>query len=341
MRKHRNTKGKRRPLDAKILRLYFAKGLSEAEIAKHLGIGRSLVESRIKRSGHKPRSAAEGIRLSIRHRAENPLGAKRCIGLAPDRNGILVQCPVVFRPIHPKKKYHTTACYSWTFQRRSRGVVPGDKYVKGAHVKQHPPKLCKKGWTIRDGRIAECLQPFTRGRTDKEYHSTKCAFQTLRWRNTGHYLGECVRRTCAYRNCRNGEGGTKGTFNRVKRSPTGKYYCPRSTHATREREARIVDHLLAQARADAIALSGANGQEQAGAKLKKKPKRGPEKQSEQTTNWYKIGAEVEEQIPVNLRNDRHSIIGARHYVADRRAMSRKTVAYYHKVYRQYCKKNGN
>jgi len=158
------------------------------------------------------------------NKAGHHLPDRHCIGLMPDRNGILVQCPEVFAPVKADKEYHSTACYNWTFQRLALGYRKGDPYRKGAHTKQHPPKICKEGWTIRDGLIAVCGEPFTRGRTDKKYHSTECLFRTRRWRELGYHLKDSVRQECAYRNCRKGEGGARGTFDRIHRSKSGLYW---------------------------------------------------------------------------------------------------------------------
>jgi hypothetical protein len=257
----------------------------------------------------------------------------------------------------------------WTYPRLQLGYRAGQVYVKGAHKKEHPPKLCRTGWTIRDGRIAECLQPFTRGRTDKEYHSTKCLFQTRRWRELGYHLGDSVRRTCAYRNCRKSEGGTRKSFDRVKRSPTGEYYCPGSTHAQREREAREIDRVRTAAKAEALAQAGANGQGQAQPDSRKRGKY--KKKSLKEKRPFQIGLGVErenanfeqlyaakkalpskskrndkalkrelskagfsdERINVALRSQT-PLIAARRYISNETGMSLQVVGKYHREYKR-------
>jgi transposase len=181
-------------------------------------------------------------------------GKVHCIGLTPDTNNILVQCPELFTPYRVGQQYHSTACYSWTFNRLQLGYRLDDVYVKGAHTKRYPPEVCKKGWTIRDGILTACTEPFVRNsRTVTEYHSPACRQRTRRWKSLGYHLTDSVRRQCAYRNCAKGEGGTRKRFDRVKRSPTGEYFCCHP-HVAREREARATDRLLADARAEALTL---------------------------------------------------------------------------------------
>jgi hypothetical protein len=178
--------------------------------------------------------------------APNTNRPARCIGWVTDDSQILVRCPEVFTPTSAHMKYHSPDCQQWTGNRRSLGYCLGQVYVEGRHTKRHPPKLCQEGWAIRNGKIAECTEPFTRGRTDKRYHSSFCFHQTRRWRKIGYHLGDSVRRKCAYRNCKKGADGNRGTFDQIHRSlKSGNYFCDPRCNAA-EKRAREAERVAAQ-----------------------------------------------------------------------------------------------
>ena len=161
---------------------------------------------------------------------------KACIGLVVDSaTRRLVRCPKSFRPARANRKYHSKQCYDWTWRRLSDRFSLGDLYVKGQHRKRHAPKTCG-GWAILDGVFAPCEEAFTQGRADKKYHSLECFRRTRRWRQIGYHLGDAVRRTCAYRNCKKGFGGTRGTFDQIHRSlKSGRYFCDHRCQAAENR----------------------------------------------------------------------------------------------------------
>ncbi len=188
----------------------------------------------------------------------------RCIGMIVDSNHILIQCSETVPagetrisygsgrdPRYHSRAYllyHSKECYMFTLRRRRLGYVLGDPYLKWSRTKRHA-KLCE-GWTIRDGIIATCSKPFTAGTTLQKHHSLACMYQTRRWRKIGYRLGESVRRTCAYRNCSKGEGGSPGTFDRIRhRKGDVDYWCDGRCAAAeqRAREAERVAEIVAKA----------------------------------------------------------------------------------------------
>jgi hypothetical protein len=110
----------------------------------------------------------------------------------------------------------------------------------------------------------------------------------------------------------------------------------------------IIKHAISDAelippdemRAFLLIGTGANGQRQAVAKPKKDRKHGPDKQAVPTRSYYKIGNEVENKIPADLKDDLHAIVHTRKLVAADRQMSPKTVANYHKKFRQFLNTEG-
>jgi hypothetical protein len=166
---------------------------------------------------------------------------KRCIGMVADSNHILVQCPETWRTTR-FKLYHSQACQAWTLHRRQHGLALGDSYFKHRFTLKYPPGQCQKGWTIRGGVIAKCAEPFTRHSTLKQYHSAACTQRTLAWQRLGRRLGDSVRRTCAYRDCHEGEGGTRKTFDRLARNKSGLYFCCKA-HKMAELHARVADRV--------------------------------------------------------------------------------------------------
>jgi hypothetical protein len=173
----------------------------------------------------------------------------RCIGMVVDSNHILVQCPAKVKPgeyslrDHSKSyvRYHSKACYMWTRRRQRDGLALGDIYIKWQRRKHHQPKRCQ-GWIVRDGVIAQCTETFTAVTTRQKHHSLACMYQTRRWRKIGYRPGDSVRRTCGYRNCKKGDGGTRKTFDRIGRNKSGQHFCC-NLHNTAESNARMGDRL--------------------------------------------------------------------------------------------------
>jgi hypothetical protein len=184
---------------------------------------------------------------------QNSTGSRRrCVGLTVDSHHILVQCPVTFVPARSSMQYHSPKCQAWTRERRRHEQALGEVYVKNRNTLQYGPKSCQKGWTIRDGIIVRCAEPFTPRGPLKEYHSLRCSSRTLAWRRFGYSLGDSVRRTCAYRKCQSGEGGTRKTVDRPHRNRSGNYFCCPS-HKVTESNARRAD-ILAEAKRMAVEL---------------------------------------------------------------------------------------
>jgi hypothetical protein len=169
---------------------------------------------------------------------------KRCAGWAVDSNRCLIRCSKLTRPSSPYKAYHSLGCYMFRLRRRALGYGLGDLYVRWSRTKRHP-KLCE-GWTIRDGVIATCAKPFTAGTTRQKHHTVECMYQTKRWRKIGYLLGDPVRRICGYRNCKKGEGGTRGTFDRIRRRKGGVDFWCDGRCAAAERRVREADSIATQ-----------------------------------------------------------------------------------------------
>lgn len=171
-----------------------------------------------------------------------PQSRRQCIGLVVDpATQLLVRCPE-FVTGRSNRRYHSKRCYEWTWHRYGDHFQLGDRYVKGQHRKQHPVKLCS-GWTIRDGVIAECAEPFNRGRSDKRHHTLQCFHRTRRWRRIGFNLGDRVGVVCANRKC-------KRAFIPLHLSPKQQdHFCNQRCRAAeyRNREADSIAAQLAKA----------------------------------------------------------------------------------------------
>lgn len=63
-------------------------------------------------------------------------------------------------------------------------------------------------------------------------------------------------------------------------------------------------------------------------------KRGRRRDAEQDKRYFRIGAEVEKEIPVTHKQDKHSIITARRLVSGRTRLQFDVVAKYHQQYRR-------
>jgi hypothetical protein len=197
-------------------------GWTRARRAQHLHLGDSYIKGRRTKRPSWPPKVCKGWTV---------------------REGVIAKCAESFAPASAVQKYHSIECGLWTRARRAQLLRLGDVYIKRRRTKRHPAKACVRGWALRDGVIVKCTELFTGG-SNQRYHSTACRIQTLRWRKFRHLLGDSVQRTCSYRNCRDGEGGTKKTVDRIQRSPNGEYYCSKR-HQRDEKNAR---------RADVIAL---------------------------------------------------------------------------------------
>jgi hypothetical protein len=86
----------------------------------------------------------------------------------------------------------------------------------------------------------------------------------------------------------------------------------------------------------AKALAAGNGAEQ---KPKGKPGRKPE--AEENKSYWKIGEKVEKLIPIDLEQDRHTVITARRSVSDTTGLPYDLVAQYHKEYRLTRSRNAS
>lgn len=245
------------------------------------------------------------------HRSTIPL--KPCIGMAVDSNHILIPCPKLVSPAHPRRQYHSIRCQRWTQERRHKNLGLGDEYVKLRRTRLHPPKPCLKGRTVRDGVIVRCNVLFTAKDRKQCYHSVDCKIQTRNLKKFGHQLGDSIRRTCAYRKCKDGEGGTNKSFDRVQRSPNGEYYCSKR-HQIDEKTARRAE-VLAKAKR-LIAL---------GSQRKRK--------AETETRPFEIGLKVEGKIPQDRKNDKKAIVVARQLISDETRLQYDVVAQYHKRFR--------
>lgn len=120
----------------------------------------------------------------------------------------------------------------------SRLFFLGDPYSPNRITKRQEAKPCK-GWVIRNGFIAECGESFTPTKISALYHLRLCGRRKTYWQTLGYRLRESVRRKCAYRRC------TNALFDRIKRSTSGDYYCPRMSHGTLEKLARKADIIAA------------------------------------------------------------------------------------------------
>lgn len=157
------------------------------------------------------------------------------MGMVVDSNHVLIQCPAKRRAAGPYLNYHSKACYMWTLRRRLDGLGLGDTYIKWSRQKRHSPQRCQ-GWSVQDGAIAQCAETFTAVTTSQKHHSLACLHRTRVWRKKiGYHLGDSVRRTCAYRNCKKGDGGHRATFDRIRRAATGDYYCDQRCAAAEQR----------------------------------------------------------------------------------------------------------
>ncbi len=165
---------------------------------------------------------------------------RHCAGMALDSNGKFVQCPKTFTRIRSHQKFHSHECYEQTWHWKICGHVLGEVYVRGRHIKTHAPKACE-GWTRRDGVITKCEVQFTPDSTRQKYHSNECLHTTRRLREQDLHVGQSQLRTCGYRNCKKGPGGTRGTFVRAYRRGSG-FFCDGRCNAA-ERRCRKDDEL--------------------------------------------------------------------------------------------------
>lgn len=73
---------------------------------------------------------------------------------------------------------------------------------------------------------------------------------------------------------------------------------------------------------------------QAQQRVKPKGKRGPKQQPIKDQQWYIIGKLIEDRIPVQQKQDKHSIVEARRVIANKRKLQHDTAADYHKRFRR-------
>lgn len=66
-------------------------------------------------------------------------------------------------------------------------------------------------------------------------------------------------------------------------------------------------------------------------------KGGRKPEIDESTTWYLVGLDVENLIPVQFTNDRHSIVDARRRISVSKHLGFDTVAEYHRHYRAYHK----
>jgi hypothetical protein len=77
-----------------------------------------------------------------------------------------------------------------------------------------------------------------------------------------------------------------------------------------------------------------------GKKLLSRKPRGRHREREEDKSYYKIGAQVEKEIPNSLKQTKYAIIAARRRVSGRTRLSFELVAEYHKDFRRTCAKTG-
>jgi ROS/MUCR transcriptional regulator protein len=70
----------------------------------------------------------------------------------------------------------------------------------------------------------------------------------------------------------------------------------------------------------------------------KKENRGRHREDDKDRTYFKIGALVEKEIPIELKKDRHSIVAARRLVSESTHLQFDVVAEYHRRYRQQVAK---
>jgi hypothetical protein len=155
-------------------------------------------------------------------------------------NGIVAKCPEqVTRNRNGSRRYHSVRCGVRTRTMRLAGSVLGGTYVRYRATKHQVLRPCKE-WIIRNSIILECGQLF---KPQRRHDASSCPKHTpsrhrRKWSGLGYHLDDSIRKTCAYRNCKKGEGGTRKTFDRIHRSPSGGYYCCES-HSNLESQAHI------------------------------------------------------------------------------------------------------
>ena len=69
-------------------------------------------------------------------------------------------------------------------------------------------------------------------------------------------------------------------------------------------------------------------------RAKQPSKRGRRQEAEQGKRYFRIGAEVEKEIPSTLKQDKLSIVTARRRVSERTRLQFDVVAKYHQRYRR-------
>jgi hypothetical protein len=100
-------------------------------------------------------------------------------------------------------------------------------------------------------------------------------------------------------------------------------------------EAKALQQRSSQNRQRKVKLAEELVQELAELKTRIQPKKGPgrPKEPEEQKTYFKIGQQVEKEIPKHLKEDRHSIVAARRLVSEKTRLSYDLVGQYHKLFR--------